>query len=327
MFCGFFKNIQKSRTNKSLNNKICFKPPYPPQYLITTRESILSKRGPQNSKCSFFPNISYINFPWIEINCYQSKKPSTKNKIVIMHVKNKTIATQENKKTILYSHGSSVDLGTLYPKLIDIATVLKCDIVAYDYTGYGQSEGIFQEKELYTDIEEVIDFALVNLGISVSQITVFGDSIGTVPSFHIVSKPQYCGVNGMILLSPIASGNNLIQYVDEELDKEVDIFSTLHIIGEVICPVFIMHGKKDQVIPIEQSVMIAKKIKHIIKWYPNNGTHWNLFTLYRLKTFTKIKKFLSYLDENRNRLCLRNKVIEITYESEVDCNTYKKPVI
>lgn len=326
MLCGICRTIQNSTTNKSLNNQITFKPPDPPHYLITSRESILSKRGPQNSKCSFFPNIPYIDFPWIEINCYQSKKTNTKNTIVIMHIKNKTIATQENKKTILYSHGSSVDLGSLYPKLIDISTVLKCNIVAYDYTGYGQSEGIFKEKEIYTDIEEVIDFALVNLGINVSQITVFGDSIGTVPSIHIASKPQYCGINGMILFSPIASGNNLIKYVDEQLDKEVDIFNTLQISEEVICPVFIIHGKKDKVIPIEQSEMIAKNLKHIVKWYPTNGTHWNLFTLYRLKTFKKIKKFLSYLDENRTRLCLRNKVVEITHESEVDCNTYKKPV-
>ena len=67
--------------------------------------------------------------------------------------------------------------------------MLKCDVISYDYTGYGQSTGEFQEKEIYSDIDEVIDFTVVNLHIDIEHIVLLGNSIGTVPSFYIAAKP------------------------------------------------------------------------------------------------------------------------------------------
>ena len=37
--------------------------------------------------------------------------------------------------TILFSHGNAEDLGMIYDWFSDLARVLKCNIMAYDYTG------------------------------------------------------------------------------------------------------------------------------------------------------------------------------------------------
>lgn len=43
--------------------------------------------------------------------------------------------------TILFSHGNAEDLGMIYDWFSDLARVLRCNIMAYDYTGQrGDSE-------------------------------------------------------------------------------------------------------------------------------------------------------------------------------------------
>ena len=322
MFCGgLYEKYKTNNTNKSLNKLITFKPPFPPSYTISSNGSN-KKRGPQYSKCIFVPKDTYPIFPWIEHQCFLVKKPHNKSTIVILYIKNKS-NKNTSKNTIIYSHGSSFDLGTLFPTLIDISTVLKCDVISYDYTGYGQSTGEFQEKEIYSDIDEVIDFTVVNLHIDIEHIVLLGNSIGTVPSFYIAAKPQFCGVYGMILISPIASGNNLIKYKDGTLPKEADVFNTIEFSKEIICPVLIIHGKLDTVIPVEQSNMLGKNIKNRFVWIPNKGTHWNLFTCYRSKTFRKIIKYLNFLKDNRTKLSCRNKILDFSGENDVDTTVVK----
>lgn len=320
MFCGFYEKFQNNNTNKSLNKMITFKPPSPPTYKISSTTHN-NKRGPQYSKCLFEPNIAFPIYPWIEYQCFVVKKPNSQSTIVILYIKNKT--KNNSKNTIIYSHGSSIDLGSLFPSLLDISTVLKCDVISYDYTGYGQSTGEFQEREIYSDIDEVIDFTVVNLHIDIAHIVLFGNSIGTVPSFYIAAKPQFCGVNGMILISPIASGNNLIKYKDESLPKEADVFNTLDFSKEIICPVLIIHGKMDTVIPVEQTNLLSKNIKNRFIWQPNKGTHWNLFLCYRSKTYGKMIKFLNFLKENRTRLSCRNNVLDYSGDNDVETTMIK----
>jgi hypothetical protein len=43
-------------------------------------------------------------------------------------------------------------------------------VISYDYTGYGRSDGSASEEELYTDIEEVVDFMTNNLRLSLDRV-------------------------------------------------------------------------------------------------------------------------------------------------------------
>lgn len=44
-----------------------------------------------------------------------------------------------NRYTLLYSHGNAEDIGLLAKFLTDISKLLQCDILVYDYSGYGVS--------------------------------------------------------------------------------------------------------------------------------------------------------------------------------------------
>ena len=43
--------------------------------------------------------------------------------------------------TLLFSHGNAEDLGMIYDWFREVARVLNVNVMSYDYTGYGLSDG------------------------------------------------------------------------------------------------------------------------------------------------------------------------------------------
>lgn len=61
---------------------------------------------------------------------------------------------------------------------IVLGTRLQCNIVSYDYSGYGASEGKASEKNMYADIEAAHQSIKQRYQISESKIILYGQSIG-----------------------------------------------------------------------------------------------------------------------------------------------------
>jgi hypothetical protein len=109
-----------------LENVIVLTPPYP-SYNIVLQEQ-MAERGGSTKEIIFKPNNNLPNrLTWIEIKSYQIKKcsSSSKNKLIVLYIKNKNKPKTAEKKTIVYSHSNSVDLGEIYPFLIDLSSMTK----------------------------------------------------------------------------------------------------------------------------------------------------------------------------------------------------------
>jgi hypothetical protein len=132
-----------------------------------------------------------------------------------------------------------------------------------------------------------------------------GNSLGSAPTVHISVFPEYNKIRGIILVSPIASGIKLInknmRISTIELEK-IDVFCNHGKASEIACPVFIIHGQKDEVIPIEQVKEMGKRIKTVNEWFPSMGTHNNIFNKFRNKFVTKVKLFIEYLNYYQQKL-------------------------
>ena len=68
----------------------------------------------------------------------------------------------------------------MFPTLLDMSTQLnvhqtlnKINVVSYDYSGYGESEGSASENVIYDDIEEVADFIIYSLNIPAENILLY----------------------------------------------------------------------------------------------------------------------------------------------------------
>ena len=144
--------------------------------------------------------------------------------------------------TILFSHGNAEDLGTLTPELEDMRA-LGFSIFAYDYHGYGTSGGKATEKNAYEDIDAAYDYLTQVLKVPSDRIIAHGRSLGGAVAIDLASRKP---LGGLVVESPFVSAFRVVTgYRIFPFDK----FCNADKIGDVRCPVLIIHGRQDEVIP------------------------------------------------------------------------------
>jgi len=151
--------------------------------------------------------------------------------------------------TILFSHGNAEDLGMIYDWFNDLARVLRVNIMAYDYTGYGKSNGNPSEFNCFADIEAAYAYLLDVRRILPEQIVLYGRSLGSGPSCFLASKTARQGksVAGVILQSPLLSAYRVA--FNFRFTMIGDRFPNIDYAPFIHCPVFIIHGTQDEVVP------------------------------------------------------------------------------
>ena len=157
---------------------------------------------------------------------------------------------------IIYSHGNAEDIGECYFWLKYLHEKLKVNILAYDYEGYGLHKGSSSENACYRDIKDVYDY-LIHCGVKENNIILYGRSLGTGPTVELASTLY--NLKGAILESPYTS---IFSVVSPSLAKTsfcIDPFRNESKIDLINCPLLIIHGTKDEIIPYEHSQALQKK--------------------------------------------------------------------
>ncbi len=158
-------------------------------------------------------------------------------KISARHHKNQTA-----QYTILFSHGNAEDIGTAEPFLKEIQKA-GFAVMAYDYRGYGTSEGTPSEENSYQDIEAAYNYLAKDLKIPPEKIIIHGRSLGGAVSIDLAARKK-CG--GLIVESSFVSAFRVLTgYKIFPFDK----FQSINKIKNIECPVLVIHGKKDELIP------------------------------------------------------------------------------
>lgn len=121
------------------------------------------------------------------------------NRVACMYVRN----TDSPKFTILFSHGNAVDLGQMSSFFVGLGTRINCNIMAYDYSGYGASTGKPSEANIYADSEAAWQALRTRYGLLPNQIILYGQSIGTACAVDLATRHEVAGV---VLHSPLMSG-------------------------------------------------------------------------------------------------------------------------
>jgi hypothetical protein len=134
----------------------------------------------------------------------------TKNYVAALVYQIRSDKRTDSTKTIIYSHGNATDIGAMHFMQIVMGKGLQCNVIMYDYSGYGESGGVPLESNTYNDIEMVYDYALSNVvqNGEEKQIVIYGQSVGSGPSCYLCSKRP--GVGGLILHSPFMSGMRVL---------------------------------------------------------------------------------------------------------------------
>jgi len=162
------------------------------------------------------------------------------------------------KFTLLVSHGNAEDLGD-DRYWLDNLRHAGFNVFAYDYEGYGTSEGKATEKSVYEDEAAAYEFLAVDLKTPPDRIIIFGRSVGTGPATYIAARRPSAG---LILQSPFVSAFRLLTRVPL---LPFDKFPNYKNIRHVHSPVLIMHSHADSVIAFwhgQKMFDLANQPKH-----------------------------------------------------------------
>lgn len=200
--------------------------------------------------------------------------------------------------TILFSHGNAEDLGMIYDWFNDLARVLRVNIMAYDYTGYGKSNGTPCEDSCYADIEAAFRYLLEVRRLQPEQIVLYGRSLGSGPSCYLASKTAREGrsVAGVILQSPLLSAYRVAFNFRRTMCG--DRFPNVDYVKYIRCPVFIIHGTQDEVVPFwhgQDLFMAIPQAWRARPFWVDGAGHNNIEALLR-PTGAFVDKLIQYLD-------------------------------
>ncbi|KAL7566706.1 hypothetical protein ACA910_017763 [Epithemia clementina (nom. ined.)] len=156
--------------------------------------------------------------------------------------------------TLLYSHENGEDLNTSYRYLRKLSSCLNVNVMAYDYSGYGESTGVPSELNCYADITAVYEYLTKEKKIPPEHIILYGRSLGSGPSCYLAEEAACNGhhLAGLVLHAAFASIYRIVM-PDPGFTVIGDMFPNIDRIKCVKCPVFIAHGEADEIIPFKHA--------------------------------------------------------------------------
>jgi pimeloyl-ACP methyl ester carboxylesterase len=172
--------------------------------------------------------------------------------------------------TILFSHGNAEDLRDIYGDMVAMKNH-GFSVLAYDYHGYGTSQGKPSEENCYRDIDAAYEYLTVTLKVPPNRILLLGRSVGSGPAVDLAARKP---VGGLILESAFTSAFRVfsIGYV-----IPVDRFRNIDKIAKVTCPVLVAHGRDDEIVPFahgQQLFAAANEPKRCL--WVDGGNHNDL---------------------------------------------------
>lgn len=153
------------------------------------------------------------------------------------------LVNPEARYTVLYSHGNAEDLGRIRGYL-EYYRMRGFSLLAYDYPGYGTSGGSPSTRGACGAAEAALQYLMREAGIPPGRIIIHGRSVGGGPA-HVLAERH--PVAGLIAESTFVSAFR-VQTVIPILP--FDRLRNLARIDKVGCPVLVIHGLQDDIIPV-----------------------------------------------------------------------------
>jgi len=194
--------------------------------------------------------------------------------------------------TVLLSHGNAEDLGWVLPSLPPLRD-LGFGVFAYDYRGYGLSQGRASEQHVYADIDAAYDYLTRELRVPAARVILYGRSLGAGAAVDLAARQP---VGGLILESPFLTAFRVMTRIPL---FPFDRFRNVDKIGRVRCPVLVMHGEADEIVPLWHGQQLFERVPGPKMFLAVPGAHHNDFILVAgARYLTALRDFEALLREH-----------------------------
>jgi uncharacterized protein len=192
-------------------------------------------------------------------------------------------------KTILIFHGNA---GNLFNRVYKLNELNKLDvnILLISWRGFSGNKGKPTEKNLYRDADEAVKW-LNNRGAISKNIILYGESLGTGVATELGTSNAF---GGIILESPFTSIANAAKIYYPYLPVNIilkDRYDSIGKIKNINTPIFIMHGKMDNIVPQQMGLELFEKANNPkYSYFPEDDDH---MMNYNKQLLNKIKLFIN----------------------------------
>ena len=155
-----------------------------------------------------------------------------------------------NGPVFLLFHGNAGNLSHRAVFALELAARTGAEVVLAGYRGYGRSDGKPSEDGLYADARAAWGLITTEREIDPGRIVVFGKSLGGAVAVNLATET---GPAGLIVESSFTSIPDMAArhypFVPKSLIRTR--MDSLAKIGNVGCPLLVIHSRADQVVPFD----------------------------------------------------------------------------
>lgn len=186
-------------------------------------------------------------------------------------------AAERPRAIVLFAHGNAGNVSDRAQLVRTWVKSLNVTVLAFDYRGYGKSEGMPSEEGLISDAAAARSWLAERTGVDESEIVLYGRSLGGAVAVALAASD---GARGLILESTFTSLPALAKWkfplgnVDKITNAQ---FSSIDRIAHFQGPLLIAHGQDDMVTPVEhgrQLFKVANQPKQLVI-IPDAGHNWS----------------------------------------------------
>jgi fermentation-respiration switch protein FrsA (DUF1100 family) len=180
--------------------------------------------------------------------------------------------------TVLYCHENA---GNISYGLETVRSFLELgvNVLAFDYRGYGHSDGKPSEQNVYTDAWAAWQWLMAVKKAAPENTFVFGRSLGGAVAVHLATEVNCAGV---ILESTFTSvvdlGRKLYPFVPVGLLARFT-FDSRSKISRLTCPVLVAHSPSDEMIPYAMGKALYDAAQSEKQFVELSGRHNDLLSL------------------------------------------------
>lgn len=154
---------------------------------------------------------------------------------------------------ILFAHGNG-ELIEHWPELLDPYRRMGCSLLLPEYRGYGRSAGDPSEAAIGDDFVAFHDRLVVRPDVDPQRIVLHGRSLGGGAVLHLAHRRPPAAV---ILMSTFTSVDDVASGWMIPRSLIADHFDNLSVVRRLECPILVLHGRRDRVVPCSHGRALA----------------------------------------------------------------------
>jgi len=197
----------------------------------------------------------------------------------------------DDKATVLFFHGNAGNISHRLHK-IDLLHRLGFSVFIIDYRGFGKSEGRPSEQGLYRDADAAWEYLTNTRGIPAERIVVMGKSLGGAVAIDLAGRRT---PGALVVESTFTTLLDVARIHFRFLPVKLilrDRFESIHKIGAVRCPLLILHGTEDRLIPIDLAKSLFQAAPEPKRFITTPGDHNESGFSYNLDYATMMAQFV-----------------------------------